>query len=89
MPRMSRPSASRAAARARNELIDAVSLMIPKSPSGGPRDLRSQVSVTVSSSVSEGDVFHTMPFALIAAVSSSARMPACDPVIEKYAKNAG
>jgi hypothetical protein len=63
--------------------------MMPKSCSGSPSASRSQRSVTVSSSVSDGEVRQSMPFVFSAAVSSSARMPACEPVMAKYAKNAG
>ena len=63
--------------------------MIPNRFDGNPSASRSQPSDSVSSSVKEGEVFHNIPFALIAAVSSSASTPACDPVMLKYAKNDG
>ena len=57
--------------------------MMPHRSPGSPSASRSQRSVTVSSSVSAGEVRHSIPFVFSAAMSSSARMPACEPVIEK------
>jgi hypothetical protein len=39
--------------------------------------------------VTDGDVFHNIPFVLSAEERSSPRIPAWEPVIEKYAKNDG
>ncbi len=65
------------------EEIDAVSLMIPNQPLCRPSIWRSQSSDTCSSSVALGEVFHSIPLTFSAAISSSARMPGTEALIEK------
>ena len=57
--------------------------MTPSNVSGSPISRRSQPSATSSSSVTEGDVRHSMPCALSAAERNSASTPGALPVIAK------
>src|ERR1051325_6048836 len=81
--RISKPRRSRAAARTRKTFNDAVSLTVAKSPSGSPNASRSHCRTTISTSVSDGDVRHSMPLALTAAHKSSAKTPAWELVLGK------
>ena len=74
---------SRAAARATSVEVEAVSVIMPNHDVGRPMARAYQPITTCSSSVSAGDVFHTMPFTLSAAVTNSPRMPGPEPVIPK------
>ena len=86
---MSRPSDSRAAASAVKPPVDAVSYMMPWNASGSPSSLRSQLSVTSSSSVAAGDVRHSIALTSSAAASASASTVTGAALIAKYAKKRG
>ena len=85
----SSPAASRAAARAMSDDVDAVSVNSPSNPSGRPSAIRSQSTTTSSSSVPIGDVRHSIGFWPRTAVSISPRMPGPDAVVAKYAMKPG
>ena len=57
--------------------------MTAPKPSGIPSIWRNQLSVTSSSSVDDGDVFHNMELTLKAAAYISPRMPGADAQVEK------
>ena len=79
----SRPAASRAAATAISDDVEAVSVRSPSYSSGRPRPWRSQSTTTSSSSVPIGEVRHSIGFCPITAVSISPRMPGPDAVVGK------
>ena len=81
--RAATPAASRAAVSATSVEVEAVSVIIPNHEAGSPSAAASQRSTTCSSSVSAGQVFHSIPFALSAAATSSPRIPGAEPVIPK------
>ena len=57
--------------------------MTPSKASGSPISWRSHPSATSSSSVTDGEVRHSMPCALSAADSNSASTPGPLPVMAK------
>jgi hypothetical protein len=75
--------ASRAAASASNDEIDAVSVVMPNHPSPNPSIWRNQSVATCSSSVAAGDVFHNIAFTSSAATNISARIPGTDDDVAK------
>src|SRR5947209_13734862 len=86
---MSRPAASRAVASAAIVELEAVSRISPNQPAGKPSMSSTQASVRCSSSVAAGDVRQSMALTFSALAISSPTMPGPEPVMPKYAKNAG
>ena len=74
---------ARAAHSAASVEVEAESSMCPCHVSGSPSSWHIHESVSCSSSVTAGDVRQSMPLRFSVAVSSSARMPGWEPVIEK------
>ena len=83
------PAASRAAARAMSEDVDAVSVMNPSNSGGKPKPWRSQPTTTDSSSVPIGDVRHSIVFWLSDAISISPSTPAAEAGVANRAMNPG
>ena len=81
--RMSRPSASRAAASAYSDEAEAVSVISPNQSDGKPSRSATQPRVRCSSSVAAGEVRHNMAFTLSAAAISSPTIPGPEPVMPK------
>ena len=69
-------------------LVDAVSRIIPNQSRGNPNQSSSQRSVTISSSVTAGEIFHRKPFAFSAILGQQLRKDASggDEVLAKYAE---
>ena len=63
--------------------------IIPLKESGSPIICRSQSRTCSSSSVAAGDVRHSIPLTLSAAVTISPKIPGSEPVVGKYARNDG
>ena len=81
--RMSRPAASRAAARAYKEEAEAVSAISPNQLVGRPSISATHCRVRCSNSVAAGEVRHSMALTLSAAAISSPTIPGPEPLIPK------